>query len=66
MDQVTIHDVLEGSATLQLREGGGTTIMPNGIILVPPGHAQSLVGPGRVLREARDEDGCAPRPSSSR
>ena len=58
MDQITIHYVLEGSGTLQLEEGGGAVFEPHSIILVPPGQAQSLAGPGEVLREARDQDNC--------
>lgn len=58
MDQITIHYVLEGSGTLRLEEGGGAMFAPHSIILVPPDQAQSLAGPGEVLREARDEDNC--------
>ena len=53
MEQITIHYVLEGSGTLRLEEGGGAAFEPHSIILVPPGQAQSLAGPGDVLREAR-------------
>ena len=58
MDQITVHYVLEGSGTLRLEEGGGAAFAAHSIILVPPGQAQSLAGPGKVLREARDEDNC--------